>query len=147
MSDSSITRVFATDPRISNNKPVEMHANATLFVQDGEALGNRATAGQFFLFVHGIELALKAYLHEKGLSIDDLRRVGHNLIELLRACQARGLDPSEPDTSAIVARLDASLEKAKLRYDFEFHLPLLKDVRRIARGILRDTTPALPPLG
>ncbi len=43
--------------------------------------------------------------------------------------------------------LDASLEKAKLRYDFEFHLPLLEDVRRVARGILRDTTPALPPLG
>ncbi len=43
--------------------------------------------------------------------------------------------------------LDASLEKAKLRYDFEFHLPLLEDVRRVARGILRDTTQALPPLG
>jgi hypothetical protein len=40
MSDSSITRVLATDPRLSNPKPVEMHTNATLFVQDGEALGS-----------------------------------------------------------------------------------------------------------
>jgi hypothetical protein len=37
MSDSSIMRVFATDPRISNPKPVEMHTNAMLFVQDGFA--------------------------------------------------------------------------------------------------------------
>ncbi len=145
MSDSSITRVFATDPRISNPKPIEMHTNATLFLQDGEALGSRATAGQFFLFVHGIELALKAHLHEKGFSLDDLRHVGHNLMELLRACEDQGLALSEPDTSAIVARLDTSLEKAKIRYDFEFHLPLLEDVRRVARGILRDAQPPLPP--
>ncbi len=68
-------------------------------------------------------------------------------MELLGAYEARGLALSEPDTSAIVARLDASLDKAKHRYDFEFHLPLLEDAQRVARGILRDTAPALPPLG
>ncbi len=52
-----------------------------------------------------------------------------------------------PTFSRWVARLDASLEKAQLRYDFEFHLPLLEDVRRVTRGILRHTTPALPPPG
>jgi hypothetical protein len=64
-------------------------------------------------------------------------------MELLRACEAWGLALSEPDTSAIVARLDASLEKAKLRYDFEFHLPLLEDVRRVgARHLVGHHTGA-----
>ncbi len=53
-------------------------------------------------------------------------------MELLSAYEARGLALSEPDTSAIVASLDASLEKAKLRHEFEFHLPLLEDVQRVA---------------
>jgi hypothetical protein len=53
-------------------------------------------------------------------------------MELLGAYEVRGLALSEPDTSAIAARLDASLDKAKHRYDFEFHLPLLEDVQRVA---------------
>jgi len=87
MSDSSIPRVFATGPRISN-PTVEMHTNAMLFVQDGEALRHRATAGQFFLFVQGIELALKADFMRRIFRWI-LRRVGHNLMELLCACEGR----------------------------------------------------------
>jgi hypothetical protein len=146
MTDSSMIRAFATDPRIANPKPVEMHTNAVLFVQDGEALGNRATAGQFFLFAHGIELALKGFLHEKGRTLEQLERIGHKLGELLESCRAEGLALSEADTAAIVARFDKALVKAKLRYDFDFDMPLLEDARRVVRGILKDTKPALPPL-
>lgn len=139
-------RFFATDPRISNPKPVEMHTNAALFIKDGEALGRRATAGQFFLFVHGIELALKGFLHEKGQTLDELQRYGHKLVELMELSKAKGFVPSELDTASIVARLDKSLEKARLRYDFDFDLPMIDDVLRVANGILRDSKPALPPL-
>jgi hypothetical protein len=146
MSDSSNVRAFATDLRIANPKSVEMHINAVLFVQDGEALGHRATAGQVFLFAHGIELALKGFLHEKGRPLEDLERVRHKLGALLELCKADGLALSEADTASIVARFDKALVKAKLRYDFDFDMPLLEDARRVTCGLLKDTKPALPPL-
>jgi hypothetical protein len=146
MSDSSIIRTFATDPRIENPKAVEMHTNAVLFVQDGEAMGDRATAGQFFLLTHGIELTLKGFLHEKGHTLEGLVSMGHKLCELLELCKVEGLTLSEADTANIVARFDQALVKAKLRYDFDFDMPLLEDASRVARGLLSDTQPALPPL-
>ncbi|MGH6985029.1 MAG: hypothetical protein ACREEI_12460 [Stellaceae bacterium] len=42
--------------------------------------------------------------------------------------------------------LSKSVEKAKLPYDYEFSMPLLGDVLRVARGLLKDTEPTLPPL-
>jgi len=76
-----------------------------------------------------------------------LRENGHIVnAEIDRAYPILGPD-RPPACYRAAAFLDASLEKAKLRYDFEFHLRSLEDVRRVARGILRDTTPALPPLG
>jgi hypothetical protein len=146
MSDSSIIRVFAADPRLANPKPIEMHTNAFLFVQDAEALGHRATAGQFFLFAHGIELALKGFLHEKGSTLEELTGIGHQLGKLLESCTTLGLVLSEADTVGVVARFDKGLLKAKLRYDFNFDMPLVEDARRVARGLLNDTKPALPSL-
>jgi hypothetical protein len=146
MSDSSHYRFIAIAPHVANPGPIEMHVNATLFVRDGEALGDRATAGQFFLFVHGIELALKSFLHEKGVGLSELRHVGHRLSALLNECNMKGMVPSVADTSSILRRLDSALERAKLRYEFSFDLPSLDDVRRVATGVLRDTKPALPPL-
>ena len=63
-------------------------------------------------------------------------------MELLGAYEARRLALSEPDTSAIVASLDASLEKAKLRHDSEFHLPLLEDAKSCARHLAGHHTGA-----
>jgi hypothetical protein len=138
--------MFGTDPRISNPKAVEMHTNATVFIDDGEALGSRMTAGQFFLFAHGIELALKGFLHGNGLTLEELKNIGHELDELLQLCRAKGLACSESDTDSIVNRIAKSLIHARLRYEFYFDMPLLDDVRRVARGILKDTQPTLPPL-
>jgi hypothetical protein len=54
---------------------------------------------------------------------------------------------SEADTANIVARFDQALVKAKLRYDFDFDMPLLEDASRVARGLLSDTQPACHRLG
>jgi hypothetical protein len=144
MTDSDHVRMIANDPRVSDPKSVEMHTNAMLFVQDSEALGQRASAGQFVLLVHGIELALKGYLHQRGHTLEDLRDIGHKLRKLLDLCKAEGLVLSEPSTDHVIARFDAALDKAKLRYEFGFELPLFADARQVARGILQDTRPTLP---
>jgi hypothetical protein len=131
-------------PGVKNPKAVELHVNAAHFVRDGEALGNRASAGQYFLLVHGIELCLKSFLHDRGQPLPALW--GHDLEALLQEAEGNGLVCAQPDTTAIVVRLSRSVVKAKLRYDFDFEMPLLQDALRVAQGILKDTEPTLPPL-
>ena len=53
---------------------------------------------------------------------------------------------SETDTESIVDRIAKSLIHARLRYEFCFDMPLIDNVRRFARGILKDTSPTLPAL-
>jgi hypothetical protein len=144
LNQSSHHRTLAIQPGVNNPKAVEMHVNAGHFVRDGQALGIRASAGQYFLLVHGIELSLKSFLHDKGETVEALW--GHDLKGLLQKATANGLASSEPDTSVIIARLSKSVEKAKLRYDYDFEMPLLTDVLRVAHGVLKDTEPVLPPL-
>src|SRR5262249_10013988 len=123
MNQSSHHRAIAVQPGVNNPKAVEMHVNAEQFVRDGQALSNRASAGQYFLFVHGIELALKSFLHDKGQPLGAL--YGHDLDVLLQQAEAKGLAMSESDTKAIVKRLSESVKGAKLRYDFAFEMPLV----------------------
>ena len=144
--DSSTSRYLAIDPRVTNPKPYEMHVNATIFVQDGQALGQRATAGQFFLFAHGIELALKSFLHFNGVDLSRLQNMRHGLLRIQKECFSLGLHYSHPDSMAVITKLDESLKNAKLRYDFSFDLPLVDVTCQVANAILRDTKPPLPPL-
>jgi hypothetical protein len=91
-------------------------------------------------------LALKGFLHDKGHTLEQLERMRHKLGELLELCKADGLALPEADTPSFVARFDKALVKARLRYDFDFDMPMLETARRVARGLLNDTKPTLPPL-
>jgi hypothetical protein len=145
MADSSITRALAVDPRVENSKAVEMHVNAGLFLRDAVTLGERATAGQFILFMHAIELALKSFLHRSGQSLKYLRlNFGHDLDALLAESRRRGLAVAETDADEVVARLNKYTERAAIRYDFSFTLPLVSDVGRVTKSIIKATEPALP---
>lgn len=148
MAESSITRVLAMDPRVKNPKAVELHVNAGLFLRDAVSLGENATAGQFILFMHAIELALKSFLHLNGQSLKDLRLdFGHDLELMLAEAHKKGLLVPEADAEAVVSRLNKYTERAAIRYDFSFTMPLVADVRRVTQSILKATKPALPPVG
>lgn len=45
----------------------------------------------FYLLGHAAELSLKSYLFKKGLSVQDLRKVGHDLDSLLSKASELGL--------------------------------------------------------
>jgi HEPN domain-containing protein len=45
----------------------------------------------YFLIGHSIELCLKAYLRGSGLSIEQLKKLGHNLDKLLEEAKAHGV--------------------------------------------------------
>lgn len=70
------------------------HLNARLKVPHAQAPAT-------FLYYHSIELYLKAYLRSQGLTVAQLRQVGHNVSKLAGEVQSRGfvLD-DEPATSS-----------------------------------------------
>ena len=107
-----------------NHQVLELHTLASIFISDAEALGNRATAGQYVLAAHGIELALKSYLHKKGISVKvlSLRKYGHNLTVLLAKARDFGLVTTNRHTDDIVCRLQEYMPEAKIRYDITFLL-------------------------
>lgn len=41
------------------------------------------TAVAYYLFCHSAELFIKAFLHKKGSSIEELKKEGHNLVNLI----------------------------------------------------------------
>jgi len=148
MAESSITRGLAVDPRVKNPKAVELHVNAGLFLCDAVSLRENATAGQFILFMHAIELALKSFLHLKGRSLKNLQlSFRRDLDALLAEAHRAGLEIAEADADAVVSRLNKYTERAAIRYDFSFTMPLVADVRRVTESILKATEPALPPVG
>jgi hypothetical protein len=135
------------DPRAKNPKAIELHVNAGLFLRDAVSLRENATAGQFILFMHAIELALKSFLHLKGQSLKDLRlNFGHDLEALLAEADKAGLLVPEADAEAVVSRLNKYTERAAIRYDYSFTMPLVGVVRRVAEAINKATESALPPV-
>ena len=55
-----------------------------------------------FQFAHGIELLLKSYLRHMGSSLDDVRKIGHDLSRLQESGRSKGLSwsigPMETET-------------------------------------------------
>jgi hypothetical protein len=146
MAGSRKTRGFTEGPRLSNPKSIEMHTNAALFLHDAKYLGEQATASQFVLFVHAIELAIQSFLHGKGYDLKDLRLgFAHDLDDLLKEARGAGLAVSDPDTDSVISYLN-KYSRAALRYDFAFAMPLASDVLRVTKALAKDTKPVLSPI-
>jgi hypothetical protein len=144
--DTTNSQSFAVDPRVTNPKAHEYHTIASTFVEDATLLQGRVTAGRYMLLMHGIELALKSFLHENGgVDFNTLwRDYGHDLSKLLNKSLDVGLVLNEPDTQAVVNRLNDAGEQAKIRYTFDFEdMPGIDTVLRVARRLLDDTKPSL----
>jgi hypothetical protein len=45
----------------------------------------------YYLYCHAIELALKSFLHFKGMDEKGLRNIGHNLIKAWNECSSYGI--------------------------------------------------------
>ena len=120
-----------------------MHLNAGMFLRDAIALGENATAGQFILFTHAIELALKSFLHQDGRSLKDLRlQFGHDLNDLMKDAQKAGLHFREADAETVVAQLSQYREYVTIRHDFSAETPSVADAARVAQSIVEATKPA-----
>jgi hypothetical protein len=147
MTDSSYALSIGVDPRAENPFAIALHTYAETFYRDGATMGERHSAGQYFLLCHAIELSMKAFLMARGMEENSVRQLGHDLSATFRLCVRQRLGGYHPETQNILTLLNEYHAKgAKLRYRPAYELPLIGDVIRIAGQLIKATEPELPPL-
>ena len=99
-----------------------------------------------FLVAHSIELALKAYLRDQGLSVDDLRERGHRLEECWQLAIKHGVEDhvqlTKEDLSVLqlISDLHASTELRYIQTGFK-RLPVFGPLQQLARKLLDTICP------
>lgn len=95
-----------------------------------------------FLYFHTLELAFKAYLRSHNVPTRELRRKGHNLVDLYADCRARGfvIGPTDQyDIGNVVNMLQGANEDQGLRYfnPETKSWPTLSWTREVVQNVIR----------
>lgn len=87
-----------------------------------------------------IEVGLKGYLREHGMSEAQQRRLGHDLADAFRQAVSHGFKPSHPLQEALAVELSPHYKDMSLRYQIgaSLDLPVVKDVIEVARSLIHD---------
>lgn len=102
-----------------------------------------------FLFLHALELYLKAFLFSRGVSDSELRGVSHDLVACMRVCRKHGLSKHVllPRTSIVqVVRVNRYYSDKELEYfaprakRFGSIDDLAETVATVARSVLVPIT-------
>ena len=117
-----------------------------------------ASAGEYILTLHALELALKAFLAQQGLSNKKLRNkpFRHNLVNLYEKACERGLSISDQHASILIEYVNRYHDEgAPIRYDFtqayelpvaKVLFPLITEVIEASRSLSKaDSYPRLLP--
>lgn len=98
----------------------------------------------YFLLGRSIELSLKAFLLDQGISITDLRKTknfGHNLRSLIKAAREKGLEQHislEAIEDGVIQLLSYDYAEKRLEYrrtGGTYSLPLIDVTQRVARKL------------
>ena len=101
----------------------------------------------YFLLGRSIELSLKAFLLDRGISITELRspkKFGHSLRALIKAAREKGLDQHialEAIEDGVIQLLSYDYAEKRLEYrrtGGTYSLPLLDATWRVARKLAFD---------
>jgi hypothetical protein len=110
-------------------------------------IGSIAPDGANHLFAIAIEVALKAFLRQRGLGVYDLKiQFGHDLIKLFDRAESEGLAGLEASDRALLALLNDFF----VSREFEFivtgsrQFPTFGALRPIACQIFDDVFDAIP---
>ena len=130
--------------------------NASAFLRAAEALHESEPAGwgwtAFYVNIgFAVELALKAYVREKGGSASDQLGLGHNLVAAYHAAVSRGYQPSDPLQQRLVEDISPPLMDVRYGTCGLIPLPLIEAALKVARGLVEDVWRqcpfAVPPRG
>ncbi len=117
-----------------------------------DAIGNRPGYESFapppvmFLVAHSIELALKAYLRDRGLSLDELRERGHRLDECWKLAIEHGVEDlvqlTQDDVGVLktINDLHASTQLRYIQTGFT-QFPVFGPLQELARKLLDAICP------
>jgi len=110
-------------------------------------MGSVAPDGANHLFAMAIEVALKAFLREKGLDVHELKmQFGHNLIKLFERAEREGMAALNVNDRALLSLLNDLF----LSREFEFtvtgsrRFPTFDALRGIACQIFDEVFDAIP---
>jgi len=100
--------------------------------------------GHFIITLHAIELGLKAFLLAEGYTEQTLRSrpFGHDLVELYKAAQTKGLVLSTPNAEELIKWTNEwHSHGVKIRYEFteERTLPMCETLFPLASEIIQKT--------
>jgi hypothetical protein len=124
--------------RPSNISSIGFHRYASEFAKYARDAHAAAAVGEFspvpyYLYCHSLELVLKAFLLEKGVSIRDLpkrKKFGHDLSKILLKAKTLGLEQTVP----LAAHWESEVQTANAYYNdkgFEYF-----DIRAAGSGTL-----------
>ncbi len=54
----------------------------------------KVAVASYYLYGHSLELAYKSFLYKKGMNLEQLKKIGHNLEKSLRKCRELEIDKS-----------------------------------------------------
>lgn len=85
-----------------------------------------------------IELGLKGFLREQGMSEPEQKDIGHDLVKAFQECLARGFRPTHPLQSTLADKINPHYKDMSLRYQIgvSVDLPLLKDAISVTRSLM-----------
>jgi hypothetical protein len=104
----------------------------------------------YFLYLHAIELALKAYLRVQDIPIvADRKRKHHHITELYEECRSLGLIVGTPmdavDIQNVIVLLDGANEEQGFRYFKKkgSNIPDLRRTRNAVEKLLQAVEPSV----
>jgi hypothetical protein len=106
-----------------------------------------AWAPYFVNLGFAIELGLKGFLREQGMSDAEQKALGHDLVKAFHESLARGFCPTHPLQSKLAGEINPHYKDMSLRYQIgvSVDLPLLKDaiyVTQLLMGALHQQSTA-----
>ena len=117
-----------------------------------DVIGNRpgyeivAPAPVMFLVAHSIELVLKAYLRNQGLSVDELQKIGHRLVECWQSAIENGVEDhvqlTQDDVKVLelISDLHVSTELRYIKTGFK-EFPVFGPLQVLAEKLLDAICP------
>jgi hypothetical protein len=119
--------------------------NASAFLRAAETLHDSDPSGWGWVACYvnigfAVELALKAYLREKGGSEKLQKRLGHDLVAAYSEAVQRGYSPSDDLQSLLVRDVSPSFQDMSVRYGTFgwIELPAIEAALWVARGLVED---------
>jgi hypothetical protein len=115
--------VRVKDETVDRETPLGFWRYASEFTEAAKDLSSRdpdsISVPAYYLVTHGVELSFKAFLRAHGYSVENLKKMGHDLKKLFKAAYKEGLfdvAPCSEEFRAAIDLINPFYKKKELEY-------------------------------